>query len=67
MNNQIKELVDQAGLYNEVSPEEVPEFTECFEKFAELMVKECGLVLESYDPDFDWATKVLKKHFGVEK
>lgn len=36
------------------------------EKFAELIVKECGQVLESYDPDFDWATVALKKHFGIK-
>ena len=33
------------------------------DKFAELIIKECGKVMESYDPDFDWATKALEKHF----
>jgi len=36
------------------------------DKFAELIIKECGRELESYDPDFDWATVALKKHFGIK-
>ena len=51
---------------NPPKPFQILGSAEEFEKFAELIVKECGHVLESYDPDFDWATVALKKHFGVE-
>ena len=40
MNEQIQRLAEQAGLYDEKTPEEVPGFTACFEKFAELFVIE---------------------------
>jgi hypothetical protein len=65
MNEQIKELAEQANKYA------LGNWTDTYnnlynEKFAELIIKECGRELESYDPDFDWATVALKKHFGVE-
>lgn len=41
MNERSKELAEQAGLYDEKSPDEVPEFTASFEKFAELIIQEC--------------------------
>ena len=72
MNERIKELAEQSGLKveswmtNPPKPFQILGSAEEFEKFAELIVKECGHVLESYDPDFDWATVALKKHFGVE-
>jgi hypothetical protein len=74
MNKRIKELADQCmvevknvpcnGIDGWTTLETVRQIDP--EKFAELIVKECGQVLESYDPDFDWATVALKKHFGVE-
>lgn len=42
MNERIQELARQAGLYDEQTSEEVPGFTACFEKFAELIVRECA-------------------------
>ena len=47
MNQRIQQLAEQAGLYDETTPEEVPEFTACFEKFAELIVQECIKELET--------------------
>lgn len=40
MNERIKLLAEQAGLYDEKTPEEVPQFTACFEKFADLILNE---------------------------
>jgi hypothetical protein len=72
MNKKIKELAIKAGLSE--MPSNYPDMADLYkgadfelEKFAELIIKECGQVLESYDPDFDWATVALKKHFGVEE
>lgn len=64
MNEKIKELAEQAGW---MIGDEVDGFTTRLEKFAELIIKESGRELESYDPDFDWATVALKKHFGFER
>jgi hypothetical protein len=68
MNERIKELSEQAveEMDQEAFSEDMYIPNEYLEKFAELIVKECGQVLESYDPDFDWATVALKKHFGIE-
>jgi hypothetical protein len=52
---------------NEQTPEEVPGFTACFEKFAELIVQECLNVLYAnglYEYDI---SEVLCDHFGVEE
>lgn len=74
MNEKIKELIEQTGLAIDIfgnpiwgnvgTPIAQKQF---LEKLSESIVKECGKILESYDPDFDWATDVLKKHFGVEE
>ena len=68
MNERIKELAEQAMWHTNSKTGEVYRTHFQFEeKFAELIIKECGQVLESYDQDFDWATVALKKHFGVEE
>ena len=68
MNERIKELAERSGLKveswmtNPPKPFQILGSTEQFEKFAELIVKECieisqvGSITESK----------LKKHFGVE-
>jgi len=66
MNERIKELIKQA--------------TECYsngqertfdkEKFAELIVKECGVALSPMLRDMisrGQAVELIKKHFGVEE
>jgi hypothetical protein len=82
MNEQIKLLAEQAGLYDEKTPEEVPGFTACFEKFAELIVEECCVIVNQEALLTDhvpaemnaYAGKRLKnayikieEHFGVEE
>jgi hypothetical protein len=74
MNKRIRELAFQAMSINQkVSDDsffvEVSKLNE-FEKFAELIVKECGQYLNSPEfigrSDLDWAM-VLNEHFGVEE
>jgi hypothetical protein len=84
MNERIKELAEQAGAdfmrrinYNNLEGKEyeedagvIFESNESFEKFAELIVRECGEYLMRPEfigrSDLDWSM-VLKEHFGVEK
>ena len=74
MNERLKELAEQAGLYDEKSPDEVPEFTASFEKFAELLIKECAYIpIDMWDKaelNADVAVKIedrIKQHFGVQE
>ena len=56
MNHKIKELLSQAGVHYEVMPEDT-----VYEKFAELIVREC---ISSVGSQADKA--YLKKHFGLQ-
>jgi hypothetical protein len=67
MNERIKQLLSQAGVHYEVLPKDT-----VYEKFAELIVRECARIgelkeqgYEDYDPDLSvgW---YMKQHFGVE-
>ena len=71
MNERIKLLAKQS----------LPEFylTNCpsaLEKFAELIVRECGAVInsenyrehsEGWNDAIEWADGMIKEHFGVEE
>ena len=67
MNERIQELAEQAGLesfYVEYSPWQVE-----FEKFAELIVRECAGV-ELYwlgEQDRKSLAEKIKQHFGIEE
>lgn len=71
MNNRIKELAVEAGLYVDLKGEPWPKWMgaeECevaYKKFAELIVGECmsNLYLHGYDD----AMIQIKQHFGVEE
>lgn len=68
MNDRIKELANEAGLLVH-NPNGVPTK---LEKFAELIVRECGTVLNNnYPPDdllpIEEVMECLKKHFGVKE
>jgi hypothetical protein len=70
MNERIQQLAEQAGLYDEKSPNEVPEFTVCFEKFAELLIKECAEIADNADATREkWQSigKFVREHFGVQE
>ena len=67
MNERIQQFAEQAGLYDEKSPNEVPEFTVCFEKFAELIVRECCKEITQEPFNAGMASLWLKEHFGIEE
>jgi hypothetical protein len=77
MNQQIRELAQQAGMYVDVKGEPWPRWMgaeECesaYARFAELIVKECIQVLNP-DDIFEIFTRkmaqdTIKQHFGVEE
>jgi hypothetical protein len=62
MNERIRELAEQAGFAYE------PSLT--LQKFAELIVQECGVALSPMLRDMisrGQAVELIKKHFGVEE
>ena len=66
MNSRIKELIDQATFHKDryALPDEFAE------KFAELIVRECGVALSPMLRDMvsrGQAFDLIKKHFGVEE
>ena len=74
MNEQIKELAEQAGFYVANGKIYIPstseEITTCQKKFAELIVKECVKLLPpemTHGPDGRPLEQVFKQHFGVEQ
>ena len=73
MNERIQQLAEQAGLDDGKSPKEVPGFTACFEKFAELIVRQCINKIENEAEQYaapTWAFEIvndLKETFGVEE
>jgi len=83
MNEQIRELMDQAGWINAyTNPKDgfEPVFEgedrnlACIEKFAELIVRECANQLPRISEDYytgdgivEDAQKLILEHFGVEE
>ena len=82
MNERIKELAEQAGLKveswmtNPPKPFQILGSTEQFEKFAELIVRECAQSVMWYTKqERNWpnngqvlrANKTVLEHFGVEE
>jgi len=70
MNKRIKELAEQAG-YKPLSPPTfADELNEIFmKKFAELIVRECGVALRPMLRDMisrGHAYDLIREHFGVE-
>ena len=60
MNERILELLIEAGIYECDDFEPHP----TFEKFAELIVRECADIADQADPFF--AYDLILKHFGVK-
>jgi hypothetical protein len=73
MNERIESLMKQAGgeFYEGFagSPNSIKFTEEEFEKFAELIVRECAkLVEDNIDPQNAWITTAhIKQHFGVKE
>ena len=61
MNERIKELAEQAGLEYNFDPM----LWLKYEKFAELIVRECAEVAEDYD-GAHYVGTAIKQHFGVK-
>ena len=71
MNERIKLLAEQAGIYNLELTDETEYWI--LEKFAELIVKECAddakyhvMNISTY-ADADFVYEQIKRHFGVEE
>ena len=71
MNERIKQLAEQAGIYNLELTDETEYWI--IEKFAELIVKECAddakhhvMNISTY-ADADFVYEQIKRHFGVEE
>lgn len=68
MNEKIKELAEQAGLYKlRMSDELVLSETEdqVMEKFAELIVLKCAEIADTAEPFL--SSDLIKQHFGVDQ
>jgi hypothetical protein len=67
MNEKIKQLAEQAYLYQEHDNF----LTAALENFAELIVKECAEIANDHNSEVEGVTlgvgRALKQHFGVEK
>ena len=70
MNDRIRELLEQAGVTYAVMPKDT-----IYEKFAELIVRECSKISEDDITDGDACctntayriARQIKRHFGVEE
>jgi len=68
MNERIRQLLSQAGVHYEVLPKGT-----VYEKFAELIVRECANMAESFHRhQYDFTGNLelhefIKTHFGVEE
>jgi hypothetical protein len=71
MNEKIKQLAEQAGIYNLELTDETEYWI--LEKFAELIVRECLDIVNRkeysyHEADPLWETsQLIKEHFGVEE
>ena len=66
MNQKIRDLAFQAGA-GEWGDSVVPAMMD-IEKFAELLIKECGIIADEYKDEhlFWFLSEEMKRHFGVE-
>ena len=68
MNERIQKLAEQAGFFPELDYDHTgwhaAGHDPLFEKFAELIVREC--LSYAKDGDIDFMKFMIKKHFGVE-
>ena len=65
MNKRIKKLAEMHGFVNEhMTPGEKSDALKKYEKFAQLIVRECAQVAEDVDGD-SRARKCVLEHFGV--
>jgi hypothetical protein len=66
MNQRIKELAQQANF----TEQDIQDMSPGFEKFAELIIRECASIAGKAEYSDTWNEPVedtIKKHFGVEE
>ena len=69
MNERIRELAEQAGSTHKQNLGVYQFYTDELERFAELIVRECGVALSPMLRDMisrGQAYDLIKEHFGVE-
>lgn len=70
MNERIKELLNQAGIYQPDRFDAIDGSNQ-MEKFAELLVRECANIVNSLDQHEghgdSTTAEYIKEHFGVEE
>ena len=74
MNERIQELAEQAGMYVDLDSKPWPkwmsaeESVAAYEKFAELIVRECISMADDFECDVNQRGLVdqIKQHFGVK-
>ena len=71
MNERIRELAEQAGFKVNWQHEDVQAIKMArFEKFAELIVRECSRIadggVDNDDNGKNYPSEMIKQHFGVE-
>ena len=71
MNKRIQKFAEMHGFVNEhMTPGEKSDALKKYEKFAELIVEECGVALSPMLRDMvsrGQAYNLIKQHFGVEE
>ena len=72
MNERIRELAEQAGFKVNWQHEDVQAIKMArFEKFAELIVRECSRIADGWvdndDNGKNYPSEMIKQHFGVER
>jgi hypothetical protein len=67
MNHQIRILAEQATKKYDRLGNEIPFAQPDLEKFAELIVLECAVIVGSMEEPHQDIAKLIKQHFGVEE
>ena len=72
MNERIRELAEQAGFKVNWQHEDVQAIKMArFEKFAELIVRECSRIADDWvnneDTGKNYPSEMIKQHFGVKE
>ncbi len=69
MNERIQELVSATGYILESNREQtgMPVEDDFVEKFVELFVRECAVIVGSMEEPHQDIAKLIKQHFGVEE
>jgi len=67
MNHQIRLLAEQATKKYDRLGNEIPFAQPDLEKFAELIVLECAVIVGSMEEPHQDIAKLIKQHFGVEE